>query len=108
MNLPPLFHRLAISLALIIMFGVLVHDTKFDKAFKLAVPAAAAAAVAAHALDIAGGHAHTHVERVSVSSAFAASPSMQPRDDHRRYYLSKKTTRTDDFFGGSHIMWPSF
>ena len=88
------------------MFGILVHDTKFDKVFKLAVPAAAAAAVAAHALDI-GGHAHTHVERVSLGSTLANSPAMQPRDDHRRY-ISKKTTRTDDFFGGSKIMWPSF
>ena len=108
MSILTLLHRIAISIAIIVTFGVLVHDTRFDKIVKIAtVPAAAiASALGAHGLDF-GGHAHTHVERVSLNNVLSSMPRTQPRDDNRRHYLSKNLSRTDDFFGGSRVMWPT-
>ena len=88
----PITQRIIIGLALITTAGILVHDTKFDKAFALALPFAATVASLSHGADLSG-NAHTHVERVSVSQLNSSMPRAQARDDHRRYLLPKHATR---------------
>ena len=102
-----LLQRTIISLAIVTSFGILVHDTKFDKAIALAVPIAAiTVGVGLHALDSADS-AHTHVERASVSHPFGGNPRIQARDDHRRYLIPKQSGRSNTFFGSCGILWPS-
>jgi|TARA_B100001250_G_C19403120_1_gene615628 hypothetical protein len=100
-----LFQRILIGLGIVVALGILVHDTKFDKAFALALPAVTAAIGAgSHAFDFSG-HAHTHVERASLSHAFATIPRAQPRDDYRKYNLEKYFGR-NSYFGSSGVIWP--
>lgn len=100
---PSLLHRTLIALAVVTMFGILVHDTKFDKAVALALPVAASIlGASSHAIDF-GGNAHTHVERVSLGSAFTAIPRLQPRDDHRHVLIPKTQNRKNTPFGDSLI-----
>lgn len=98
--------RIFLGLGVIVAFGILIHDTKFDKAVALAVPVATVAlGLGSHALDMAG-NAHTHVERATLSSAFAGIPRVKPRDDYRYYNLQKYFGRNSNF-GGSTFAWPS-
>jgi hypothetical protein len=107
MFITPLFQRIIIGFAAFTALGVLVHDTKFDQAVALALPVATITiGIGAHALDF-GDSAHTHVEKASFAHAFAGTPRIQPRDDHRRYLMSKSFSRSTDNFGGSQILWPS-
>lgn len=107
MNISKLFHRTVIGLACFSSLGVLVHDTKFDKAVSLALPAVTVSAgIGARSFD-GLDNAHTHVERVSWVKSVSAMPRIQPRDDQRRFYLQKNLSRTNSLFGGSRIFWPS-
>lgn len=102
-----LLQRTVIGLAVYTVLGILVHDTKFDQAVTLALPVATITlGIGAHAMDF-GDSAHTHVEKASLAHAFAGTPRVQPRNDHKRYLLSKSMSRTTDNFGGSQILWPS-
>ena len=87
-----LTQRILITLAVVTTVGVLLHDTKFDKAFALALPVVTiGVGISTHAIDF-GGSAHTHVERVSIEKANSMTnglPRVQVRDDHRRYQLPK-------------------
>jgi len=106
MFISPLFQRIAISFAAITALGILVHDTKFDEAVALALPVTAITlGLGVHAFD--GDSAHTHVERASVAHQYSGIPRIQPRDDHRKYYLSKRLGGTVDEFGGATVLWPS-
>lgn len=78
-----------ISFAIVVTFGVLVHDTKLDEAVAIALPIAAITFGLGTHLDSFGDNAHTHVERASMAQAFSGIPRIQVRDDHRRYYLPK-------------------
>lgn len=79
------------------LFGVVVHDTRFDKfatAF-LAVPVIVASYEGADILLKTNDH--THTERVSVSQ-FARSfaqetPRTQARQDDKRYRLEKNVVK---------------
>lgn len=90
-------------------FGVLVHDTRIDRAttVALALPAAFATFAAVDSMAKSGDQ-HLHVERVSASGHLASIqlsvPRIQPRDDDRRYVQSKKIA-----FGSmdSGYIWPS-
>lgn len=107
MLITPLFQRLLLGLALFAAVGILVHDTKIDKAVSLALPVAAITfGVGSHVFDLSG-QAHTHVERVSLNQAFSTIPRAQPRDDHRRYYLQKYLSRGSNFFGDSTVYMPA-
>ncbi len=102
----PLSQRLLITLAVVTAVSILVHDTKFDKAIALALPVATITiGLGTHGLDL-GGSAHTHIERASMAQAFGGIPSMQPRDDHRKY-LSKYLSRRANSLGTSQVLWPS-
>lgn len=84
--------RTTISLAVITVFGILIHDTKFDQAtaVALAVPIGLTLSLA-HVGELKGD-AHTHVERVSAEKTVQfvnGMPKIQPRNDHRKYLLTK-------------------
>jgi hypothetical protein len=90
-------------------FGVLVYDTRIDRAatVALALPTAFATFGAVDSMTKSGDQ-HVHVERVSASGRLAnmqlSVPRIQPRDDDRRYVQSKKIA-----FGSmdSGYIWPS-
>lgn len=89
----PLLQKLAVALAIVTTFGVLVHDTKFDQATSLALTLPIAGVGigigAAHMPHIHESMDHTHIERVSFAHMAHGIPKVQPRDDHRRYLLPK-------------------
>lgn len=108
--MPSLFtiQRSAICLALLTVTGILVHDTKLDKA---AVTALAIPAVLA-SFDIdkvgrLGGTDHTHVERVSFSQAVNivgnGTPRITPRDDHKKFHMTKKVAKGTQTFDGYYL-----
>jgi len=87
--------------------GVLTHDTKIDQATAVAVAAPIVAASFA-AADSIKSNEHTHVEKFAMRSSAAAfqtdMPRTQPRDDARRYVVSKKVMVGGD---NSSSLWPS-
>lgn len=95
-------------LGIVVTLGILVHDTKFDKAVSLALPVAVASfGLSAHAIEV-GENAHTHVERVSTSHYFSqGSPRIHNRDKRFGYVLPKCFGRTSSNIGGSQVVWPS-
>lgn len=101
-----LISKSAIALTMLVLMGVLVHDTRFDKAFRLAFPGATVALGMASAMHPSDG-AHTHVERVHLNHAFANQPRIQPREDMRKYFSARNINQNDDFFGGARVIWPS-
>ena len=99
-----------IILVIVTMFGILMHDTRLDKAASVAI-ATPAYAASTNALEkVISQNYHTHVERVSLpkySTNFRSSlpNSHPPRDDERRYIQNKKLM----FMGGGDAttLWPS-
>ena len=87
----------AIGLALSTTLGVLIHDTKIDKATAVAlsipVLAASASINMGKAHSKLAGEAHTHVERASLSNAVRdlqpGTPRIQPRGDAKKFHLQK-------------------
>jgi hypothetical protein len=86
-----LLQKSLISFALVVTFGVLVHDTKVDQATALALTLPVIGfSAAAHMTGIHdSGTDHTHVERASLSNLATGNSRMQARDDNRRYILIK-------------------
>lgn len=76
--------HLPVIVALIVLVGLSLHDTKLDTMtkFAIALPVMIASFEAAH-IGLLSSEAHTHVERVSVgqfaSRATAAMPNMTRR-----------------------------
>lgn len=96
--------RIFIGLGVIAALGILIHDTKFDKALALALPVASVTfGLGSQALDL-GGTSHTHVERASLSHVFTGMPRVQPRDD-RGYNFGKYFGR-NNYFGSGGVVWP--
>jgi len=89
-------------------FGVLAHDTKIDQATAVAIAAPVVAAASFAAMDsVIKSSEHTHVEKFAMRSSAGAfqtdMPRTQPRDDARRYVVSKKVMTGSD----SNSLWPS-
>jgi len=86
-----LLQKSLISFAVIVTFGVLVHDTKVDQATALALTMPVVGfTMAVHLAGLHdGGTDHTHVERASLGNLATGNSRMQARDDHRRYVLVK-------------------
>lgn len=103
MKISPFIQRTAIVLALLTTFGILVHDTKFDKALSLfiAVPAALASLGGIPKL---AGEGHNHIERVSIGNAardlHSGTPRLQPRDEHKKFVLQKNVVKGVHAFDG--------
>ncbi|MDB5177212.1 MAG: hypothetical protein JWN75_880 [Candidatus Saccharibacteria bacterium] len=80
-----------ISFAVLVTFGVLVHDTKVDQATALALTLPVVGlTIGAHMAGVHdSGTDHTHVERASLNNLATGNSRMQVRDDNRRYILVK-------------------
>jgi len=86
--------------------GVLIHDTQIDNAFtkSLALP------IELRTEDVNSGlklsDAHVHAEHISVTSTGGvhSQPTVQPRNDEKKYLASKKLSATTS---GSDYSWPS-
>ena len=102
MTLTSTIQRTAIILAILTTLGILVHDTKFDKA--LSVFIAVPAALALVGVPKLASDGHNHIERVSLSNAVRdlhnGTPRIQPRDDHKKYALSNKVAKGVHAFDG--------
>lgn len=87
---------LSIFLSLSTATGVIVHDTRVDKAAMtaLSVPSVAASGQADSKLVNFAADAHTHTERHSLSQAVhdlkADNPRIHPRSQADKKYLSQK------------------
>lgn len=80
--------HIIIATAVLISFGVLVHDTKIDQAaaVALALPFGLTLLAGLPELKTEG---HTHIERASFQRTVQATNSMPPRSDNRKYLLTK-------------------
>lgn len=97
------------SLSVLTLLGVVLHDTHVDKAAATAIALPVLAASAGAAVYISSSE-HTHVERIAFarhSSLFRSTlPKIQPpRDDDRRYVLTKRLYMTGG--GDQSYLWPS-
>lgn len=98
-----------LTLSLLTAVGVLLHDTRIDKATTVALTVP----VALVAIDTVGkfaqlsGDPHTHSERGSLSQAVrsinSSTPRIQPRDDDKRYHLQKKVAKGVHAFDGYYF-----
>lgn len=86
-----LINRILISVAVVTTLGILLHDTKFDKATTLALslPAMALSLGATAYVPNLQGESHTHVERAAFDKSSRIANSVPPRDDYRKYLISK-------------------
>lgn len=103
------FQYIALTFALTTLFGVLVHDTKLDKATTIAltVPFALMSYELGAQASKLSSEGHTHVERVSLSNAVRdlqnATPRIQPRDDNKKSSLPKNVVRGVHAFDGYYM-----
>lgn len=93
-----------------VMSATLLHDTKLDKAYSLAIPVSYAtptSPVGSHGRLDQSLSAHSHVERSSLARASSeATPRIQPRDD-RKHYVPRYASRHNTYFGSAGVVWPS-
>ena len=106
--MPPLFNPLPFVFIFATAFGVVMHDTKVDKAASVAIVTPIAATSNYAVEDASKSNEHVHVERVSVASQGDAThhenvPKTQPRNDHNKYIQVKKLATS----GGGNGLWPS-
>ena len=104
-----ILQQTVISFALTTSFGVLVHDTKIDHATSvaLALPVALAGYELGPQVPKLGSEGHTHIERVSLANAIrdlhAGTPRIQPREDYKRFSLSKHVVKGVHAFDGYYM-----
>lgn len=86
--------------------GILLHDTRIDKAATIAtLPVTVSAEVGAKMVHAAPNDLHTHVERASVSHAVSllhASPSLMPRAHEDKKHLMQR------FVGKGHHAFDNY
>ena len=83
------------------MSGVLVHDSRLDRAAASVLPAQVSSMTAIEELKV--NDLHTHVERASFGQN-VAEPSIQPRTDNDKKYVIQKKLTANTF--GSVYIWP--
>ncbi len=84
------------------MFGVLVHDSRLDRAAASILPAQSSAITTLEELKV--NDLHTHTERASFGQN-TVEPSIQPRTDNDKKYVIQKKLSANTF--GSMYFWPS-
>ena len=105
----PLLKPLPIVLVFITTFGILMHDTKTDRATLMAIAEPGSSTHAVGANSVSRSNDHVHVEKASLSGQNRAglrlnAPRTQTRDDHHQYVQSKKAMHS----GGDGVsLWPS-
>jgi hypothetical protein len=105
----PLTKTLAIIFSLNTALGILVHDTRIDKAATTAV--ALPVVVASYELNnqLGGlmGDSHTHVERsmvARVTNDFTGrTPQINPRFEDKRYSLPKSVSKGHHAFDNYNL-----
>jgi hypothetical protein len=88
--------------------GVFIHDMQLDKAAATALALPAVMASYQSVGSTYAGVEHTHVERGSLAQAVHdlrsnTTPRMLPRDDNRKYVLSKKVVKGIHAFDGYYM-----
>ncbi len=84
------------------MSGVLIHDSRLDRAVASVLPAQSSAVTAIEELKI--NDLHHQTERSSFSQN-TVEPSIQPRTDNDKKYIVQKKLTANSF--GSIYIWPS-
>ena len=97
MQINILLQRAAVVLAITTALGILVHDTKFDKALSIFV--AVPAALALTGVPKLASEGHNHIERVSLRD-LQTHPRVGPRGDDKKYSMTKKVSRGVHAFDG--------
>ena len=85
-----LLNPLAVFLSLSTLLGIVVHDTRIDKAASVALTLPAALASYDNAKLVHVSDLHTHVERSSFAQAahaISVSPGLQPRVHEDKKHL---------------------
>ena len=108
--LSELINPIPILISLTAVFGVLVHDTKFDKAVLTAVtaPESISRYAESSASKFLSANNHIHVEVGSFMSKVgfgSQQPSSQPKSDDDKKYIAQK--RLIDNGSGTDYHWPS-
>ena len=101
----------SVIIAVFVLLGISLHDTKLDTMtqFAIALPALLATYEAAQLMHLASsGDAHTHVEHVSsrdiVRKATATTPKIQVRtDEDKKYRTGKRVPKGFHDFDGYYI-----
>lgn len=105
----PLLHPIIVAMSLSTSFGIVLHDTRIDKATvsALALPSIMASVDTANKLAALGGDAHTHVERGSLAQAVhdlkAQNPRIQPRNETKKHALPKYVARGHHAFDNYNL-----
>lgn len=104
-----ILNPIAIFISLTTASGILVHDTKIDKAAAVAfaAPAVIASFDAPSKSASFSSDAHTHVERASVSQTINTlnghTPSVQPRADDKKHLMQKHVGRGHHAFDNYNL-----
>lgn len=103
-----IIQQLFVFLAILTSMGTLLHDTKLNKAYELAVPLNEFSVNVSSNLDsLNDGLSHSHVENAVTQAVAEGTPRVQARDDHKRYYLPRYMSNGSLYNGGSAYHWPS-
>jgi predicted ATPase len=98
-----LISPLSVAITLTTAFGVIIHDTRIDRATSTAL--AAPAVIASYGVaDVLSklSDVHTHTERVHMASE---QPRVQPRSGDDKKYITGKKFSYSSY--GSEYSWPS-
>lgn len=98
-----IIQRAAITLTLITVTGILIHDTKLDYATKTALALPAMLITLDLEKVIRHGADHTHVERVSFAQAMRGMPKVKPKDEYNRFLLPQKVNKGVQAFDGYYL-----
>jgi hypothetical protein len=104
-----ILNPLAIIISLSTASGVLVHDTKIDRAAAVAfsAPATMATYEAPSKAISFSSDAHTHVERASFAGAVNTlsghTPSVQPRSNDKKHLMQKHVVRGHHAFDNYNL-----
>lgn len=100
------------AIAVMVVLGIALHDTKLDSLTKiaLAIPILAVTYEGANMLALAGigGDAHTHVERVSVEKTAARATSWTPnlgsrKNQDKKYRLNTRVQKGHHAFDNYNL-----
>jgi hypothetical protein len=92
-----IINPISVLISLSTMFGIVLHDTKFDQMTTTYLTAPALRVSFDGATNVLSKMDHTHTERVSVSelgrSLAYESPRTQVRNDIRKHIMQKNVMR---------------
>ncbi len=103
---PILLNPIPLILTISTAFGVLVHDAQLNHVVAAAsVPAISVGYVAASDLVHKFADQHTHVERMNMGRTTSSEPSIQPRNNDEKKYVSQKKFNSSSL--ACDYCWPS-